>query len=118
MERLVKKECLNELLSSKKALIVYSLTEEAEAIANACHSLGIKVSAFCDNEIRKSQKSVSSMNGDTGHTGKAKYFMCLAFRDCGRGLQMSCVTRRPSARHCLDRGLALRPGERMDCQEG
>ena len=56
MERLVKKECLNELMSSNKALIVYSLTEEAEAIANACHSLGIKVSAFCDNEIRKSQK--------------------------------------------------------------
>ena len=56
MERLVKKECLNELMSSNKALIVYSLTEEAEAIANACDSLGIKVSAFCDNEIRKSQK--------------------------------------------------------------
>ena len=43
MERLVKKECLNELMSSNKALIVYSLTEEAEAIANACDSLGIKV---------------------------------------------------------------------------
>ena len=44
------------LLSSKEPTIVYSLTEEAEAIANACKSLGINVDAFCDNEIRKSQK--------------------------------------------------------------
>ena len=56
MERLVKKDCIKSLLSSKEPTIVYSLTEEAEAIANACKSLGINVDAFCDNEIRKSQK--------------------------------------------------------------
>lgn len=56
MERLVKKDCISSLLNSKEPVIVYSLIDEAEAIANACQSLGITVSAFCDNEIRKSEK--------------------------------------------------------------
>ena len=37
--------------------VIYSLTDEAEAIANACRENGITVTAFCDNEIRKTIKT-------------------------------------------------------------
>ena len=37
-------------------IIIYALVDEAEAIANACKVNGITVTAFCDNEIRKTEK--------------------------------------------------------------
>ena len=40
---------------SDDPVIIYSLTEEAEAIANACRDNGITVTGFCDNEIRKTK---------------------------------------------------------------
>ena len=50
------KSNIEGLKNSKVPIIIYSLTEEAEAIANACYEKGIKVTAFCDNEIRKTNK--------------------------------------------------------------
>ena len=55
MERNVKYDCIKDLKSSNDPVIIYALTEESEAIAKACEDNGIKVTAFCDNEIRKTK---------------------------------------------------------------
>ena len=49
----------NNIESLKKTtdpIIIYALVDEAEAIANACKENGIIVTAFCDNESRKTKK--------------------------------------------------------------
>ena len=46
MDRSVKFECIKELQQDKKPLIIFALTEEAEAIAFACKENGINVAAF------------------------------------------------------------------------
>ena len=56
MNRNIKLDCIEKLKFSKDPLIIYSLSEEAEAIAYACNDNGIKVTAFCDQEIRKTKK--------------------------------------------------------------
>ena len=56
MERNIEFDCIETLKSSSKPVIIYSLTEEAEAVANSCKEKGIQVTAFCDNEIRKTEK--------------------------------------------------------------
>tara|TARA_A100001011_G_scaffold203783_1_gene212081 strand:- start:491 stop:1726 length:1236 start_codon:yes stop_codon:yes gene_type:complete len=55
MIRNVKYNCLKDLKSLNDPVIIYALTEESEAIAKACEDNGIKVTAFCDNEIRKTK---------------------------------------------------------------
>ena len=55
MERNVKKNSLESLRSTNDPIIIYALTEEAEAIAYACEDNGIKITGFCDNEIRKTK---------------------------------------------------------------
>ena len=55
MERNIKYSCIQSLKESDDPVIIYSLTEEAEAIANACRDNGITVTGFCDNEIRKTK---------------------------------------------------------------
>ena len=45
-----------DLKNTSLPIIIYALTDEAEAIANACKEKGIKITAFCDNEIRKTEK--------------------------------------------------------------
>ena len=57
MVKNVKLNCIEPLKQSGDPIIIYSLTEEAEAIANACRDAGLSVKAFCDNEIRKTNKS-------------------------------------------------------------
>ncbi len=57
MKRNIRFDCIETLKSSDKPVIIYSLTEEAEAIANSCKDNGIVVTAFCDNEIRKTKKT-------------------------------------------------------------
>ena len=47
---------IDGLKNTKDPIIIYALTDEAEAIANACKEKGIQVTAFCDNEIRKTKK--------------------------------------------------------------
>jgi len=56
MKRNIKYNCIELLKASTDPVIIYSLTEESEAIANACRDHGIKITAFCDNEIRKTKK--------------------------------------------------------------
>ena len=56
MDKIVKNIDINSLKKSDLPLIIYSLTEEAEAIANSFKDKDIKVLAFCDNEVRKSKK--------------------------------------------------------------
>ena len=55
MNRIVKIAEISALKKSRNPIIVYSLTEEAEAIANSCRDHGVNVVGFCDNEIRKSK---------------------------------------------------------------
>ena len=57
MEKKVKFNCIQSLKEAGAPVIIVTLPEEAEAIANACRDNGIAVAAFCDNETRKLQKS-------------------------------------------------------------
>ena len=47
---------IESLKNSVDPIIIYALTDEAEAIANACKEKNIEVTMFCDNEIRKPTK--------------------------------------------------------------
>jgi organic radical activating enzyme len=58
MFRTVKFESITQLKKNKNPLIIFALTEESEALAFACKENGINVSAFCDNEIRKTGKKL------------------------------------------------------------
>jgi hypothetical protein len=57
VEKKVKFNCIQSLKEAGAPVIIVTLPEEAEAIANACRDNGIAVAAFCDNETRKLQKS-------------------------------------------------------------
>ena len=57
MEKKIKFNCIQSLKEAGAPVIIVTLPEEAEAIANACRDNGIAVAAFCDNETRKLQKS-------------------------------------------------------------
>ena len=56
MIKSVQYNCVEPLKKSGNPIIIYALPQEAEAVANACRDSGIVVTAFCDNEKRKSQK--------------------------------------------------------------
>lgn len=62
MDRTVKFDSIKQLKENKKPLVIFALTEEAEAIAFACKENGINVSAFCDNEIRKTGKKLHEID--------------------------------------------------------
>ena len=57
MEKKVKFNCIQSLKEAGAPVIIVTLPEEAEAIANACRDNGIVVAAFSDNETRKLQKN-------------------------------------------------------------
>ncbi len=57
MEEKIKYNCIQSLKEAGAPVIIVTLPEEAEAIANACRANGIVVAAFSDNETRKSQKN-------------------------------------------------------------
>ena len=61
MNRIIKSS-ISDLKLSNKPIIIYSLTEEAEAIAYACKEQNIKISGFCDNEIRKTKKKFCDLD--------------------------------------------------------
>jgi len=48
-------DSIDGLRNTTDPIIIYALTDEAEAIANACKEKGIQITAFCDNEIRKTK---------------------------------------------------------------
>lgn len=54
MPKKIKYSSLQSLKEPGTPIVIVALVEEAEAIANACRDSGIFVSAFCDNEKRKS----------------------------------------------------------------
>ena len=56
MTRIIKLESLEILKNTKDPVIIFSMNEESEALKFACDENGIKVAAFCDNEIRKTKK--------------------------------------------------------------
>tara|TARA_B100000315_G_scaffold253933_1_gene293836 strand:+ start:340 stop:1569 length:1230 start_codon:yes stop_codon:yes gene_type:complete len=56
MDNKVKYNCIETLKKPGSPVVIVSLAEEAEAVANACRDAGIVVTVFCDNEKRKSQK--------------------------------------------------------------
>lgn len=56
MKKIIKKNCLESLKNSGPPIIIATLPEEAEAIYYACQDNGIKVEAFCDNELRRVEK--------------------------------------------------------------
>lgn len=47
---------IDYLKLTKDPIIIYALVDEAEAIANSCKENGINITAFCDNESRKTEK--------------------------------------------------------------
>jgi organic radical activating enzyme len=56
MNKIAKYDCVESLKKKGDPVIIVSLVEEAEAVLNACNDAGIVVSAFCDNESRKTKK--------------------------------------------------------------
>ena len=56
MTRIIKLKSINILKNTKDPIIIFSMNEESEALKFACDEYGIKVTAFCDNEIRKTKK--------------------------------------------------------------
>lgn len=58
----VKYDIINSLKKPGNPIIIYALPQEAEAIFYACKNEGINVSAFCDNEKRKSNKKYCDLD--------------------------------------------------------
>ncbi len=57
-----KYNCLEELKKPGPPIVIVAVTQEIEAIINACTENGIKVSGLCDNETRKVNKEIKGMN--------------------------------------------------------
>ena len=57
-----KYNCLEELKKPGPPIVIVAVTQEIEAIINACTENGIKVSGLCDNETRKVNKVIKGMN--------------------------------------------------------
>ncbi len=55
MTKNIQLECIENLKKATDPIIIFSVTEESEALKLSCEQNGIKVSAFCDNEIRKTK---------------------------------------------------------------
>jgi len=53
MDKRVKFECIEQLKKDGPPVIIVTTVRESEAVANACKANGIKVTAFCDTEKRK-----------------------------------------------------------------
>ncbi len=56
MTRVIKLKSIDVLKNTKDPTIIFSMNEESEALKFACDENGIKITAFCDNEIRKTKK--------------------------------------------------------------
>ena len=66
MTKRVKLECIEPLRKKGAPVIIVAAVREAEAIANACKENGIKISAFCDTEKRKTLEKFCDL--DVVHT--------------------------------------------------
>ena len=92
MNKIAKYSCLESLKKNGSPVVIVSLVEEAEAVLNACQDAGIKVTAFCDNESRKTEKKFCGL--EVVHTPELKkHFPEARFivahhniKDCARQL--------------------------------
>ena len=57
MEKPVKYNCIESLKKEGSPIIIVAALYEAEAIYNACLDNNIKVEAFCDSEMRRTENS-------------------------------------------------------------
>lgn len=57
----VQRNCVNFLQKEGHPIIIVAAVYEAEAIANACKERGVAVSAICDSEKRKSEKTFNEL---------------------------------------------------------
>jgi len=56
-----KYNCKEELKKPGSPVVIVAVTQEIEAIINACHDNGIKVEGLCDNETRKVEKKIKGL---------------------------------------------------------
>ena len=70
MNKQEKRNCINELKEASKPIIIVAAVREAEAIKYACDDFGIKVTAFCDTEKRKTFDKFCEL--DVIHTPQLK----------------------------------------------
>ncbi len=92
MDKIAKYECVEALKKNGSPIVIVSLVEESEAVLNACREAGIQVSAFCDNESRKTKKDFCGLK--VFHTPALKKYLPEArfiiahhnIKDCARQL--------------------------------
>ncbi len=56
-----KYNCVEELAKQGSPIVIVAVTQEIEAIINACNDNGIKVEALCDNETRKVNQQIKGL---------------------------------------------------------
>ena len=56
MVKIVKYNSIESLKKDGSPIIIVSVADEAESVLYACRDAGITVTAFCDNESRKTKK--------------------------------------------------------------
>ena len=56
-----KYNCIKELNKEGAPVVIAAVTQEIEAIINACKANGIKVEGLCDNETRKVNKKIKGL---------------------------------------------------------
>ena len=93
MNKIAKYNCVGKLKKIGSPVVIVTLVEEAEAVLNGCKDLGIDVSAFCDNESRKTKNKFCGL--DVIHTpALKKHYPNARFiianpniKDCARQLE-------------------------------
>ena len=62
MDKRINYKNLEYLKKSGSPIIIFKVVREAEAIANACHEMGIIVAGFCDFEKRNTEKKFCNLD--------------------------------------------------------
>ena len=62
MDKRINYKNLEYLKKSGSPIIIFKVVREAEAIANACHEMGIVVAGFCDFEKRNTEKKFCNLD--------------------------------------------------------
>ncbi len=92
MDKIAKYECVEALKKNGSPIVIVSLVEESEAVLNACREAGIQVSAFCDNESRKTKRDFCGMKvfhtpALKKHLPEARFIIAHHnIKDCARQL--------------------------------
>ena len=92
MDKIAKYECVEALKKNGSPIVIVSLVEESEAVLNACREAGIQVSAFCDNESRKTKRDFCGLKvfhtpALKKHLPEARFIIAHHnIKDCARQL--------------------------------